>query len=168
MKLKTMSVFACLLISVAAMAQTPAQNPTQPEPTTQAPSPQAAAAVYEAVARYQIDSWRLGAHTYCFRVNGQDADKQFLERLKPLPVKPESGCTQKKNANNYTTSIVDKHSKQSAVMFGLGVTYWISPTQAAVDGGYMCGNQCMEGGVYYLSLDGNQWKVTKFEERIGQ
>jgi hypothetical protein len=82
------------------------QAPAAQSGTTQAPSAGVTAAVYEAVARYQITTWQLGAHAYCYRVLGQDADRQFLDRLKPLPVKPESECVQKNN-KNFTFTIVD-------------------------------------------------------------
>ncbi len=163
------SLFICGCVFGQAPAQQPstAQQPSQQQPTTQAPSPAAESAVYQAVARYQITSWQLGAHAYCFRVKGQDADKQFLGKLKPYPVLPESDCGLRKN-KDYTTTVIDKHTKKSAVMFGLGNIFWTSPTEAAVQGSYMCGNQCMSGGLYHVVLDGNEWKVTKFELRLSQ
>lgn len=123
-------------------------------------------AVYLAVARYQIASWQIGAHAYCFRVKGQDADKKFLNQLKPYPARPESDCTQRRV--QLSMAVVDKRSKKSAVMFGLGNILWVSPTQADVQGSYMCGNQCMSGGIYHVVQDDGAWKVTKFEVRISQ
>jgi hypothetical protein len=173
MKLNLIASVVFGFIATCALAQAPAQQPpteqppSQQQPTTQPPSPEAENAVYQAVALYQIKSWQLGGHTYCFRVKGQDADKQFLNKLKPYPVAPESDCTLRNN-KDYTTTVIDKRSKKSAVMFGLGNTFWTSPTQAAVQGSYMCGNQCMSGGLYHVVLDGNQWKVTNFEVRLSQ
>ena len=173
MKLKVLASVVSLLICGCALGQEPSQQPpaTQPpaqqQPSTTPPSPAAEAAVYEAVALYQIKSWTLGGHAYCFRVKGQDADKAFLQKLKPYPVLPESDCTQRNN-KNYTTTVIDKRSKKSAVMFGLGNIFWTSPTEAAVQGSYMCGNQCMSGGLYHVVLDGGTWKVTKFEVRLSQ
>jgi hypothetical protein len=145
---------------------TAAQTP-DPQPPVFQPTPAQTAAVYEAVARYQIKSWELTAHAYCFRVKGQDADKQFLDRLKPLPVKPESDCTQK-DTKTFNMSIVDKRTKKSAVLFGLGGILWRSPTEVEVEGSYLCGSQCLAGGIYHAVLDQNQWTVTKFDVRIGQ
>ncbi len=98
---------------------------------------------------------------------GQDADKEFLDRLKPLPVRPESDCTQK-DTKTFTMSIVDKRTKKSAVLFGLGGILWRSPTEAEVEGSYLCGSQCMAGGVYHLAFDQGIWSVTRFDQRIGQ
>lgn len=170
--MKSLAFFLVLLTALTAASQTsdqpasatqPIQNPT----AAFQPTPADTAAVYEAVARYQIKSWQLPAHTYCFRVEGQDADKAFLNRLKPLPVKPQSDCGQQ-NSKTYTSSIIDKHTKKSAVMFGLGSILWRSPTNAEVEGSYMCGSQCMSGGVYHVALNGGQWAVTKFDVRISQ
>ena len=61
-------------------------------------------------------------------MKGQDADKQFLQKLKPYPVLPESDCTSPKN-KDYTSTVIDKRSKKSAVMFGLGNIFWTSPTR---------------------------------------
>lgn len=164
MKLQMMAVavFAMLLVGGAA-----AQTPDPQASAIQAPSPAVTAAVYEAVARYQIKSWHLPAYTYCFRVNGQNASRQFLDRLKPLPVKPESDCTQK-DTKTFTMSVVDKRTKKSAVMFGLGSILWRSPTQAEVQGSYLCGIQCVAGGIYNVVLNQGQWTVTKFDVRISQ
>ena len=168
MKLRLLASVVLVLIAGCAFGQAPAQQaPTQPQPTMQAPSPQAENAVYQAVALYQIKTWQLGAHAFCFRVKGQDADKHFPNGLKPYPVMPESDC-ELRNNKNYTNTVIDKHNKKSAVMFGLGNVFWTSPTQAAVQGSYMCGNQCMSGGLYHVALDGNQWKVTNFEVRMSQ
>lgn len=152
---------AFLLLSGCALAQM-----QQPETTVPPPSQAVVDAVYETVARYQINTWQMGASVYCFRVRGEDADRHFLDRLKPLPVKPMSDCKEKQT--EYTTTVIDKHTKKRAVMFGLGTMEFRTPTEALVQGSYMCGNQCMSGGIYHVALDGNQWKVTKFEVRISQ
>lgn len=163
MKFLMIALVLAAALSGGAYAQTPDQQPAAIEP----PSPAVTAAVYEAVARYQIKSWQQTAHTYCFRVQGKDADRQFLDKLKPLPVKPESDCTQK-DTKSFTMSIVDRSSKKSAVMFGLGGIMWRSPTQAEVEGSYLCGSQCMAGGVYHVVQDGGAWTVTGFDVRISQ
>jgi hypothetical protein len=161
MKLLMIALLLVATLAGSAEAQTPDQ------PATFQPTPAETAAVYEAVARYQIKSWQLTAHVYCFRVKGQDADNQFLDRLKPLPVRPESDCTQK-DTKTFTMSIVDKRTKKSAVLFGLGSILWRSPTEAEVEGSYLCGSQCMAGGVYHLAFDQGLWTVTRFDQRIGQ
>ena len=40
--------------------------------------------VYEAVLRYQVESWELAADSYCVEVSGKDANRALLERFKPL------------------------------------------------------------------------------------
>jgi hypothetical protein len=160
------------VLSAGAAAQT-INQPAAATPATEQqapgfrPTPSETAAVYEAVARYQIKSWQLPASAYCFRVRGENADKDFLDRLKPLPVKPESDCMQK-DTKSFAMSIVDKRTKKSAVLFGLGSIFWLAPTQAQVEGSYLCGSQCMAGGVYHVVLNGDQWAVTRFEVRISQ
>jgi hypothetical protein len=163
MKLLMMALALLVMLAGSTAAQTPDQQPSAVAP----PEPGATAAVYEAVARYQIKSWQQTAHAYCFRVKGQDADKEFLNRLKPLPVEPESDCTQK-DTKTFNMSIIDKRTKKSAILFGLGSILWRSPTQAEVEGSYLCGSQCMAGGIYHVVLDQGQWTVTKFDVRIGQ
>lgn len=168
MKFRIIALLFCMAAIVQGQEQPPAaQAPAQQQTTMQAPSPAAENAVYQAVALYQIKTWTLGAHAYCFRVKGEDADKHFLQKLKPYPVLPQSDCEMRDN-KNYTNTVIDKHNKKSAVMFGLGNVFWTSPTQAAVQGSYMCGSQCMSGGLYHVALDGNQWKVTNFEVRMSQ
>lgn len=147
------------MFAASADAQAPAQAAVVPEP-----SAGATRAVYEAVARYQISTWQISAHTYCFRLEGRDADKQFLKSLKPFPVKPESDCAQ--GHKTFSGPVIDKHTKKSAVIFGLGGIVWRSPTQADVQGAYFCGTQCMAGGTYHAVLDGSQWKITGFKPEI--
>ena len=142
------------------------QTPGQQTPGVQAQSAATTAAVYEAVVRYQIKSWDLGASSYCIRMNGEDADKDFLRRLSPLPVKGASECVEKQH--KLTMSIIDKHSKKRSVIFGLGGILWRKDTEAEVQGGYLCGSQCMAGGVYHVILDGNQWRVTAFNLSIAE
>jgi len=117
--------------------------------------------VYEAVVRYQIKSWQLGAASYCIQINGQDADDKLLRKLKPFPVKPASDCLQRKDKSGMT--VVDRHSKKKSVLFGAGSIVWRSETQADVSGSYLCGSQCMSGGVYHVAWDGSHWQVTKFD-----
>lgn len=170
-KLIAILVFAwmagCAFGQAPAQQTPPSQTQEQQHPMTPPPSPAAEAAVYETVARYQITTWQLGGHVFCFRVKGRDADRSFLSKLKPYTAVPASDCTLRNN-KDFTTTVVEKHSKKSAVMFGLGQIFWTSPIEAAVQGSYMCGTQCMAGGLYHVVLDGNAWKVTKFEQRIMQ
>ena len=159
-----LQIVALLLLAGCAVAQV--QEQQQQAPAVPPQSQAVIDSVYETVARYQISTWQMGASVYCFRVRGEDADRHFLDRLKPLPAKPESDCKEKQNS--FTTTVIDKHTKKRAVMFGLGTMEFRSPTEALVEGSYMCGNQCMSGGIYHVSLDGSQWKVTRFEVRISQ
>jgi hypothetical protein len=153
-------VMAAMLVG-GAFAQAPGAPQGVP-----APGPDAPDAVYEAVIRYQIKTWDLGASTYCIKVEGKDADKKFLQRLKPLPVKPESDCTQRHNKNTYTTTVIDKDTKKRSVIFGVGAILWRSQTEAEVQGAYLCGSQCMSGGIYHVIRNGGQWQVTKYDARI--
>ena len=84
-----------------------------------------------------------------------------------MPVKPESDCTQK-DTKTFTMSIVDKRSEEERCHVRLGRHLWRSPTQAEVEGSYLCGSQCMAGGVYHVVQDGGAWTVTGFDVRISQ
>jgi hypothetical protein len=143
-----------------------AQAPAEQSAGIQAPSPAAVEAVYEAVVRYQIKSWDLGAAAYCIRIKGEDADDKFLHKLKPLPVKPASECLEKKDKMGMT--VIDKHSKKKSVLLGAGSILWRSDTQADVQGSYLCGSQCMSGGIYHVIRDGEQWRVTKYDVYISE
>ena len=143
-----------------------AQAPAQQSATTPSPGPVVEASVYEAVVRYQIQSWELGGASYCIRVKGEDADDKFLRMLKPLPVKPASDCLQKKD--KYGMTVVDKRSKKKAVLFGVGSIAWRSDSEAEVQGSYLCGSQCMSGGVYHVTWNGDRWQVTKYDLYISE
>lgn len=140
------------------------QAPADQQPTMSAPDPGAADAVYEAVVRYQIATWQLGADSYCIKIKGVDADGKLLHSLKPLAVKPASDCLQVKQ--KFDMVVIDKHSKKKSVLFGAGNIRWTSETTADVEGGYLCGSQCMSGGVYHVVKDEGQWKVVKFDTYI--
>ena len=151
-------VSAVVVVATWAAAQAPA-------PTTKT-SQSTESAIDEAVVRYQIKSWDIGADSFCIRIKGQDADDKFLRQLKPLPVKPASDCLQKKTKDGM--SVVDKHSKKKSVLLGVGNIVGLTDNEAKVEGSYLCGNQCMSGGVYHLSWDGSQWQVTKYDAYISE
>ena len=140
------------------------QGPAGQQSTLPAPDPGARDAVYAAVVRYQVASWTLGADSYCIQINGGDADGKLLRSLKPLDVKPASDCDKVKK--KFDMMVMDKHSKKKAVLFGASTIRWTSETTADVEGGYLCGSQCMAGGVYHVVKDGGQWKVIKFDVYI--
>jgi hypothetical protein len=134
------------------------------QPALEAPDPGATEAVYEAVVRFQVASWQLGADSYCIQIKGKDADEKMLRSLKPLDVKPESECLKVKK--KYDMVVIDKHSKKRSVIFGAGNIRWTSDTSADIEGGYLCGSQCMSGGVYHAVKEDGQWKVIKFDTLI--
>ncbi len=153
-----------LIVLMCGVSYVAGQAPAEPQATMAAPEPGAADAVYEAVVRYQIATWQLGAETYCIRINGQDADGKFLRSLKPLPVKAASECHEVKK--KFETVVTEKHSKKQSVIFGASTIHWTSETTADVEGAYICGSQCMSGGVYHAVKEGGQWKVIKFDKYI--
>jgi len=155
-----------LIISTGFVCSVAGQAPANQQPPLPAPDPGAADAVYEAVVRYQIASWQLGADSYCIKIKGVDAGEKLLHSLKPLPVKPASDCIQVKK--KYDMVVIDKHSKKKSVLLGAGNIRWTSETTADVDGGYLCGSQCMSGGVYHVAKAGGQWRVTKFDTYISE
>jgi len=140
---------ASAVVAVATCAA--AQGPAPKTPAIHA-SQSTESAIDEAVVRYQIKSWEIGADSYCVRIKGQDADDKFLRQLKGLPVRPASDCTQKKTKDGM--SVVDKHSKKKSVLLGVGDIIALTDDSAKVQGSYLCGSQCMSGGVYHLAFDG--------------
>lgn len=155
-----------LIVLIGLASHVAAQAPAEQQPAMQAPDPGAIDAVYQAVVRYQVASWQLGAEIYCIRIKGADADGKFLHSLKPLAVKPASDCTEVKK--KFDTYVIEKHSKKKAVLFGAGNIRWTSETTADVEGSYLCGSQCMAGGIYRVVKDEGQWKVSKFDVYIRQ
>jgi hypothetical protein len=126
--------------------------------------------IREAVLHYQISTWEFSAASYCVQVNGKDADKDFLLRLRSLPVKKASEC-RKKRAPGLPRdlglySIVDKRTKKNAVLFDIGEVRLTSATHADVDGGYHCGGLCWAAGTYRVGFDGTRWTVTAFDIQI--
>jgi len=145
-------LFFLLLITVSISS-------AQPEP-----EPKADEDIYEAVFRYQIQTWDLNADSYCLEVMGKDASKDLLERLKPLPVKAASGCRTRKRF--YRKYVVDKKSGKISVIFDLSRITWLTPTEVKVEGGHYCGDQCMAGGTYRVALEGAHWIVKDFDVRV--
>jgi len=152
---------AVVAVATSVAAQGPAPQAPRPHPSQSTES-----AIDEAVVRYQIKMWEIGAESYCVRIKGQDADDKFLRQLKPLPVKPASDCVQKKNKDGMT--VLDKHSKKKSVLLGIGDIVALTDNSAAVQGSYLCGTQCMSGGFYHLAFDGSQWQVTRYDAYIGE
>jgi len=152
---------AIVAVAVCVAAQGPAPQ-TSPIHASQSIE----SAIDEAVVRYQIKSWEIGAESYCIRIKGRDADDSFLRQLKGLPVKPASDCEQKKTKEGM--AVIDKRSKKKSVLLGVGDIVALTDDSATVQGSYLCGSQCMSGGVYHLSFDGTQWQVTKYDVYISQ
>ena len=143
------------VVVVVGQATTSAATNTQPAPYN------VTADIYEAVVRFQIKSWELAADSYCVKIRGRGAEKSFLRRFAPLPVKPASGCRER--GLWYERRVVDKRTRKNSVIFDLGEIRWPKRTEAEVDGGYHCGSQCMGGGTYHLTWNGTRWVVTRFD-----
>lgn len=136
--------------------------PTEPKEAPQHPSP---TDVYEAVLRYQVKSWELAADAYCVEVNGRDADEALLERLKPLRVKEASAC-RKQRKQVIVMRVVDRKTGKMSVIFDMAEIRWPTHSEAEVDGGYLCGSECMAAGIYHVVWDGSRWVVTKFDIHV--
>ena len=121
--------------------------------------------VYETVIRFQIKSWELAAHTYCVEINGRDADPILLQRLVALPVKGASAC-RKQQDRSPLMSVVDRKTRKQSVIFNLGSIRHVSASEVEVEGGYLCGSQCMAEGVYRVVRDANSWRVANFEPTV--
>jgi hypothetical protein len=117
--------------------------------------------IYESVIRYQIKSWELAARTFCIQVKGGDAEEALLERLRPLPVKIASACQE--TDQKTMMRVVDKETKQNAVIFDVGVIRRVSDSEVEVEGGYLCASLCMASGDYHVIREKSGWRVTTFK-----
>jgi hypothetical protein len=142
-----------------------AQTATATLPPTKAHEAKQDVDVREAVLRYQIASWELAASSYCVKINGKDADENFLRRLRPLPVKAASECRKQTPPKlpRWLYSIIDKKTKKKSVIFEIGEIRWVKRSEGEVDGGYDCASQCSAWGTYHLVWDGTRWTVTAFD-----
>ena len=115
--------------------------------------------LFEAVIRYQIESWEQRAYTYCIAINGVDAESTLLDRLRPFHVERASACHRLNQKP--VMPVVDAKSKDS-VIFNLGTIRNLSDSEVEVDGGYFCGNLCMAQGTYHVVHETSGWHVLRF------
>jgi hypothetical protein len=155
-------LFCCLAASFVTLPHLFASDVLSSVETQNTPNEEESANVFEAVVRYQIESWELAANSYCISIEGKDATTDFLRRLTPLPVKPASGC-RKQTTEKVIVSVVDKKTGKRSVIFDVEAIHWISENEAAVEGGYFCANLCMASGRYRVVRDGTKWRVTRYD-----
>jgi hypothetical protein len=158
-------LFSCLAGSFVALPLLLALNVQSSEEAQNTPKEDESANVFEAVVRYQIESWELAANSYCISIEGKDATTDFLRRLTPLPVKAASGC-RKQITEKVMVSVVDKKTGKRSVIFDVEAIQWISENEAAVEGGYFCANLCMASGRYHVVRDGTKWRVTRYDVKL--
>jgi len=130
-----------------------------------APKPPSEMDMYEAVLRYQAKIWEFAADSYCVEVNGKDPGSELLERLRALAIKPASAC-RNQITDRARMQVVDRETGRPSVIFRLGEIRWLNHSEAEVDGGYLCGSQCLAVGAYHVSWDGRRWVITDFQVRI--
>lgn len=126
----------------------------------------AAADVREAVVRYQIRTWYIAVDSYCISVNRKNANKTFLERLAPLPVKEASDCVEDRRRVGRTrlpSWVANKQTGQPSVVFYVGAIRWLSDDAVEVKGGYYCAARCWAGGTYQVIREEDRWTVTDFD-----
>ena len=149
-----------LLLCATSLGQTVQQGP---QASGAAPKGIDQAAVYEAVVRFQIQSWKLAAQSYCIEVKGKDPAKELLDRLQPLPVKRASACQKRHDWRGISMEVVDKKNRKPAVIFDVGEIHRRTDAELDVDGGYLCASLCMAGGTYRVIWDGSRWLVNRFD-----
>lgn len=162
MKSPIINFTLALVLCTTALGQVKDGRASTPSKTV--PKPLSTIDLYEIVVRYQIKSWELTADSFCLEVNGRAATRTLLERLQPLRVKASSAC--RENTQTPMMEVVDKETGKMSVIFDLEKIHWHTPSEAEVDGGYVCGSLCMAGGTYYVDWDGSRWIVSKFEIRV--
>jgi hypothetical protein len=159
------SLLFCLVGSFVTLPVLLALNVQSSEEAQNPPKEDESANVFEAVVRYQINSWELAANSYCISIEGKDAATDFLRRLTPLPVKAASGCS-KQTKEKVSVSVVDKKTGKRSVIFDIEAIHWISENEAAVEGGYYCASLCMASGRYHVVRDGTKWRVTRYDVKL--
>ena len=155
----------CLTASFVTFPQLFASNVQSREEAQNTPSEDESANVFEAVVRYQIESWELAANSYCISIQGKDATTDFLRRLTPLPVKAASGC-RKHTTEKVMVSVVDKKTGKRSVIFDVKAIHSISENEVTVEGGYFCADLCMASGLYHVVRDGTKWRVTRYDVKL--
>jgi hypothetical protein len=158
-------LFCCFVASFITLPHLFASNVQSAEEVQNAPNEDESANVFEAVVRYQIESWDLAANSYCISIEGKDATTDFLRRLTPLPVKAASGC-RKHTTEKVMVSVVDKKTGKRSVIFDVEAIHWLSENEATVEGGYFCANLCMASGLYHVVRDGTKWRVTRYDVKL--
>jgi hypothetical protein len=158
-------LFCCLVASFITLPHLYASNVQSAEEAQNTSNEVESANVFEAVVRYQIESWELAANSYCISIQGKDATTDFLRRLTPLPVKAASGC-RKQTTEKVMVSVVDKKTGKRSVIFDVEAIHWISENEVAVEGGYFCANLCMASGLYHVVRDGTKWRVTRYDVKL--
>jgi hypothetical protein len=156
------TVMLCVALCATGFGQATATTVPPTATATSSPQRPSEVEVYEAVLRYQIKSWDLNADSYCVKVGGKDASKTLLGRLQPLHVKSASGCKERHIAS--VMEIVDKKTGKLSVIFDMGKIHWLAPSNADVEGGYLCGTSCMAAGSYRVQWDGSGWVVIEFRK----
>jgi hypothetical protein len=141
-----------LLLTNATMQRGPADIPTRQASEND---------IRETVVRYQIQTWKMAAASYCIKINDKDATKDFLERFSSPSVKRASQCKSKR-IDPVMTVVVDRATKKQSVIFDIGQPHWVSDHEVEVDGGYFCASQCMAGGTYHLVYEGSHWVVKNY------
>jgi hypothetical protein len=156
-----------LLVATGCLMGQANSNNSPPSQTSQSEENTSPADVYEAVVRYQIKSWELAAAAYCVKINGRDADKIFLNRFHPLPVKGASACREDAPRLEFPFPVVvDKQTRKNSVIFDVGRLRWLNQSAVEVDGGYLCASECMAEGTYHVLWDGTRWTVAAFDIHI--
>jgi len=155
----------CLAASLITLPHLFASNVDSSEEAQNTPNDDESANLFEAVVRYQIESWEFAANSYCISIQGKDATNDFLRRLTPLPVKAASGC-RKQTTEKVIVSVVDKKTGKRSVIFDVAAIHWISENEAAVEGGYFCANLCMASGLYHVVRDGTKWRGTRYDVKL--
>lgn len=158
-------LFCCLVASFVTSPHPFASNVQSAKEARNAPNEDESANVFEAVVRYQIESWELAANSYCISIQGKDATPDFLRRLTPLPVKAASEC-RKHTTDKVMVSVLDKKTSKRSVIFDVEAIHWISENEVAVEGGYFCASLCMVSGLYRVVRDGTKWRVTRYDVRL--
>jgi len=125
------------------------------------------AEVYEAVIEFQIKSWDLSADSFCIEINGRDADIEILKHIGSARVKQASACKKQDSGPKKSfMSVVDKRTRKHSVIFDIEDIRWSGDAEAEIDGGWLCGDLCMAGGVYHAAHDQSGWHVTRFDAHI--
>jgi len=137
--------------------------------------------IREAVLRYQMTGYDSKAdeddepterpreasdkerRTILISISGQDPSKEFLKRLRDIPLQIKPASKGKFEKEPFPGWLVDKDTNERAVELYVNEIKWTSESKAEIEGGYYCGGLCAGHYKYKLIRSPERWIITSSE-----